>query len=946
MISKLTTVFSLLCLLLFMYGILINLTKVEENRCKMTYMFEYPQFVRIDIPENENFPAYGLYGYSEGKLTERVRNMDYTGAPVLFIPGNGGSYKQARSLASVALRKGIDNGWRNHLDFFTVDFNEEYSGLYGGVLNNQIKYASLCVRRILNLYERRSNEPVSIVLIGHSLGGKIAQAVASMDNLSLKINTIIAISAPIDNPVLSMDHYYYNFYSAVQEQWTSNRTFNKKQINPKAQKSLDNILFLTIGGGIRDTLVDESLTNSVFSDMHAMTHNIPNVWISADHLCVVWCLQFVLAVNRFLHSMIEFDKNSNSKFINSKEIRLMKAFQYFKDESFPGAAEETRLSKNKVDTEDWIEDIRRNFQHKFDTGLSRARVQMIRLDPNPLYKFLNVDVFNLDTKDWIFGCEANEMLSNMRYCSNAVSLSNYSQYLPDNGFSRQNAQINLHLLKIENPRWTHVILKFPKTTEPFQFNIDINNIDDRTVQLHMPKWFNFRQNELLETQLDSTFYHLNIHGLSYKYQAVAIYVHVKSCRAENPSVVTKISNSWPKGFEKYSSFYNKNHSVTFVYSPIDKPLEQNASVHVSLHLNPSCRYSISYSQSLSLMMSRVVQQFAQWLPAHCTAILLLSLKHQITVSTTEDHFKFGKFHSALSKSSPFFLITASRVFTKIALMFKIIPQPDLYNYSMMISFLIHGVALAVLILMNTIIWIAIAFCGNFGHKLLLRFVSLPIPPFSSALVSCVRKFPTAIGVLLIAVSLASCGGTALLCANMIYFILLSKMYEEYLEQFVFRTAKRISQRLFGKKKSTTNTDKTKSDDSIASISPSKHSDAEKGHEMNNIQFHLPLFMLLLVISIINIPCFISWAKAYRITPSLKPDASLVPALVVLSSLSILWQIRAPKNIQGYKFLSAILYIAAVICILYCQGAIYRLNFVIAGVFIVITLHQLLGRNVN
>uniref|UniRef100_A0A8D8FSC7 GPI inositol-deacylase n=1 Tax=Culex pipiens TaxID=7175 RepID=A0A8D8FSC7_CULPI len=273
MITKISTVFSLLCLLLFMYGILINLTKVEENRCKMTYMFEYPQFVRIDIPHNEKFPAYGLYGYSEGKLTDRARNMDFTGAPVLFIPGNGGSYKQARSLASVALRKGIDNGWRNHLDFFTVDFNEEYSGLYGGILNNQVEYVTICVRRILKLYERRVTVPVSIVLIGHSLGGKIAQAVASTYNLSSVINTIIAISAPIDNPVLSLDHYYKNFYLAIQEQWTANRTLRIESTHQKSQKSLDQILFLTIGGGIRDTLVEESLSSSVFGDLHAMTSN-------------------------------------------------------------------------------------------------------------------------------------------------------------------------------------------------------------------------------------------------------------------------------------------------------------------------------------------------------------------------------------------------------------------------------------------------------------------------------------------------------------------------------------------------------------------------------------------------------------------------------------------------------------------------------------------------
>lgn len=39
---------------------------------------------------------YGLYAYSEGRLTERSRNMDFDGIPVLFIPGNSGSYKQGK----------------------------------------------------------------------------------------------------------------------------------------------------------------------------------------------------------------------------------------------------------------------------------------------------------------------------------------------------------------------------------------------------------------------------------------------------------------------------------------------------------------------------------------------------------------------------------------------------------------------------------------------------------------------------------------------------------------------------------------------------------------------------------------------------------------------------------------------------------------------------------
>ncbi|EDS43147.1 mitochondrial processing peptidase beta subunit [Culex quinquefasciatus] len=73
----------------------------------------------------------------------------------------------------------------------------------------------------------------------------------------------------------------------------------------------------------------ENVPLLVANTLIRVTHNIPNVWQSADHLCVVWCLQFVLVVNRFLHSIIDLDKKSNSKFIANKEIRLTKAYQFF-----------------------------------------------------------------------------------------------------------------------------------------------------------------------------------------------------------------------------------------------------------------------------------------------------------------------------------------------------------------------------------------------------------------------------------------------------------------------------------------------------------------------------------------------------------------------------------------------------------------------------------------
>ena len=64
------------------------------------------------------YPAYGLYLYGEGLYAQETQLLRLTGAPVLFLPGNAGSYKQGRMHISLWLQ------W----DFLFV--------LYFGQLNN------------------------------------------------------------------------------------------------------------------------------------------------------------------------------------------------------------------------------------------------------------------------------------------------------------------------------------------------------------------------------------------------------------------------------------------------------------------------------------------------------------------------------------------------------------------------------------------------------------------------------------------------------------------------------------------------------------------------------------------------------------------------------------------------------------------------------------------
>lgn len=115
-----------------------------------------------------------------------------------------------------------------------------------------------------------------------------------------------------------------------------------------------------------------------------------------------------------------------------------------------------------------------------------------------------------------------------------------------------------------------------------------------------------------------------------------------------------------------------------VYTPKQRPLNYNNTanpVSVELFLDPTCRYSIEVKNSFGMILSRIVHQFGHWMPAHLVAIILLAFKHQLSITPVGEAFKTGAFHKALSTCTPFFVITASRVFVKLILMMKLAPKP-------------------------------------------------------------------------------------------------------------------------------------------------------------------------------------------------------------------------------------------------------------------------------
>jgi hypothetical protein len=91
----------------FSFSCCHKLHKPLLNGCVMTYI--YPTHIPSQLPPLLHPPPppkekYGLYVYHEGwkKIDYKLHLIKLLGVLVLFIPGNGGSYKQVSPLISIS----------------------------------------------------------------------------------------------------------------------------------------------------------------------------------------------------------------------------------------------------------------------------------------------------------------------------------------------------------------------------------------------------------------------------------------------------------------------------------------------------------------------------------------------------------------------------------------------------------------------------------------------------------------------------------------------------------------------------------------------------------------------------------------------------------------------------------------------------------------------------
>ena len=899
----------------------------------MTYMYELPQYVELPMSAevNASFPKYKLllYGEGEGKKYDKLlRNREkLTGIPVLFIPGNAGSGKQVRSLASVALRKSIEEyKYKTHFDYFSVDFEEEWTAFYGGSLEQQTQFVCACVTRILDIY-RNNGEPQlrSVVLVGHSMGGVVAKAVMTRPELlpgPAAVQLIINLAAPA-TPVLLMDAHTETFYRAVDAHWTAADSGSGVRARWRDQLSL-----VSISGGLRDIQVRSGLAADPHADINTVTAAIPGAWVSADHKCIVWCKQVVLAITRALFDLvtpvtrqITADKKLRDSILHYHLVHRPWGKQYDPDNWRPGPV---AMDKGGY----WADILPRQFS--LERGaVTREHYNMIKIAGEDVsQRMLTLDAVHMEADHWVYGCRRTELHRNTRVCVEAESVSSGSVILPSRG---KRKMIQLDLWEMEKKGYSHIVVNIPKDSEKSKINIDVYNPRERSVAAAVPKWINFwRQQTVVErTVPGAVWYNVTLTGLEQAWQAYYVTATPTQCRTDTDLSsahygLARFVTPWsPDAVHALLGRPGEAELTNSVVARLQTSRPANSSAEpprVELLLDPACQYAVRVQPSIVAMMGQMVRFYAPLLLPCMAAVNILIIAFQFR-RMESDRFCQSTVFTLVTAVSPINVVLPSRMLAYV--LTQVSPLETDINIIQnrgldfgVLPIMMFFISIGLVFLVSCAAWLTILACGSMAHQAVMRWATRAAPHeiVAEVAVASLSKFPSILSCILMALAGATCGSLALCVGCFCYFLKLFKMYQEYLEGLVKRAVG------------------LRAEDDPAILL--------------GLNYQLSLALLWLLATATQLPTLVTWTQQLRAGagPSLAADPSLAPAITMSLALAVLWQNEGqPRVDRKYFSVVAVVLQGAAICIAtFAMVHLYRLSYIVSGVFVVVALHQALA----
>ena len=588
----------------------------------MTWMYEWPQYIKVPMWKGtaKRFPRYALYLYGEGEYADKSRGLQLVGIPILFIPGNAGSYKQVRSLASVALRK-AESLRSAHFNYFTADLDESLSGLFGGVLNEQTEFVRLCVARILWLYKDINTPPTSVILIGHSMGGLIARGLFTLPKFDPSfVHTVITYGTPHRHPILLLDPQLMDYYENVNRFWRSQAFIND------TKSRLKNITVISVSGGVRDVLVRSSPSSLNQLVLHSqaisvVTTSVPRAWISIDHLCLCWCRQLVLVTNRALFDMIDPKKR---QIIENNQHRMKILQHHFLKN--PGQSKVSFNNAEDIYGKEIDKDFNAVVLHKRlwkFTGNERKLFAFSKEEWSVTHDTLMI-LTTIDSDHWLYGCPK----TSGQTCSNMFDLSHHAELLPWNGSVIKYVQFKLSefegiayfAISVSHSKKTSTIWSEYQSSTRLVYDMELPGVLSRKLSV-------------LNIASDSLFANITLKSVVKSWKVFIFDIEALDCDVRKPLLIARIHAPW---FNEDVYSFSSNGSAELVlklHHP--KPIGNKQHVQIHLWLDPKCSYRMSAQYDFYQTLGQIYRFYAVQLPCWTFSVVMLVFAWQLSSMTNE-----------------------------------------------------------------------------------------------------------------------------------------------------------------------------------------------------------------------------------------------------------------------------------------------------------------------
>lgn len=482
---------------------------------------------------------------------------------------------------------------------------------------------------------------------------------------------------------------------------------------------------------------------------------------------------------------------------------------------------------------------------------------------------LTIDTTNLETKDWLFACSASSIEGQSRVCNWGWNLTNRTRIMPDlfKHRVRKTVDLDLENLVLKYPGITHVVVRIPPDSleDHVTVNVDLYPYDTRVIGpigggnsllkhlLAKPK--------IRKSNLGHVRYYV-----SFGEFMNAVSVELKAFECAGPKYATvELQEPWSVGVSQIQFFTVADNGPKMMRVQTKSKYSDQVFPSLRITLDPACSYMIDVRKGGIIdRISCIVRD--RWHLLYTTAVSLLLLI--LSTRINEGH-----------EGTPILAITVCLSFC----------------YELMFECL---VALAIICVFTIGLCCSVIFLGSVAHSVAVRFLARAIAfstTWSDWLLGGLNQLPFITALLVLSLIPATCGALAMIVSVFLYFLNLTRMYEDYLEELLMGSL----QQHF---------------DWMARFRRTKNNETEE-RDINTRQKifnHLIFFMLWCLTAIPAVPSVLVWAKNFSYNMRLaNEDPLLLQSWILLVTYSTMGWVQIPSN--NRKIRSQIL--SSILCFL-------------------------------